>query len=386
MKITTIGIDLAKSVFQLHGVDADGAVVLRKKLRRGAVLDFLGELEPCLIGMEACATSHYWAREIAALGHDVRLIPPAYVKPYVKRQKNDAADAEAICEAVTRPNMRFVPVKTEEQQSVLVLHRSRDLLMRQRTMMLNAIRAHLAEFGIIAAQGPRKVGRACQPSFGARCPRRPRRSPGPRFWHWRLNSKASPTAIRDDRTPTSGLASARTPASQRLETIPGVGIITATALAASVPDPSVFKSGPTVRGLPRPGAATELIRRQGSPRAHLEDGQRLSAAAAGRRRDLGDPTGRNHRHPNRGLGTVAPGAQADPARHRCHRQQDRAHRLGHAGATRRLPSLRNGLNLPEQRQPSAAAPNARAEVSDDDQTGPQPGHPEVLSGLPSSLV
>ena len=157
MEITTLGIDLAKSVFQLHGVDAQGAAVLQKKLRRGAVLDFLGKLAPCLIGMEACATSHHWAREIAALGHDVRLIPPAYVKPYVKRQKNDAADAEAICEAVTRPNMRFVPVKTEDQQAVLVLHRSRDLLMRQRTMILNASRAHLAEFGMIAAQGPVKV-------------------------------------------------------------------------------------------------------------------------------------------------------------------------------------------------------------------------------------
>ncbi len=152
MEITTLGIDLAKSVFQLHGVDAEGAVVLRKKLRRGAVLAFLSELSPCLIGMEACASSHYWAREIAVLGHEVRLIPPAYVQPYVKRQKNDAADAEAICEAVTRPNMRFVPVKTAEQQSVLVLHRSRDLLMRQRTMILNAIRAHLAEFGIVTAQ------------------------------------------------------------------------------------------------------------------------------------------------------------------------------------------------------------------------------------------
>ena len=121
MHITTIGIDLAKSVFQLHGVDAEGKVVLKKKLRRGAVLNFLRDLPPCLIGMEACATSHYWAREIGALGHEVRLIPPAYVKPYVKRQKNDAADAEAICEAVTRPNMRFVPVKSAERQGVLVL-------------------------------------------------------------------------------------------------------------------------------------------------------------------------------------------------------------------------------------------------------------------------
>ena len=118
MEITTLGIDLAKSVFQLHGVDAVGTVVLQKKLRRGAVLDFLDKLAPCLIGMEACATSHHWARKIAALGHEVRLIPPAYVKPYVKRQKNDVADAEAICEAVSRPNMRFVPVKTAEQQSV----------------------------------------------------------------------------------------------------------------------------------------------------------------------------------------------------------------------------------------------------------------------------
>ena len=156
MDITTLGIDLAKSVFQLHGVDAQGVIVLQKKLRRGAVVKFLSKLEPCLIGIEACATSHYWAREIAALGHDVKMIPPAYVKPYVKRQKNDAADAEAICEAVTRPNMRFVPVKTEEQQAVLVLHRSRDLLMRLRTMILNAIRSHCAEFGIIAAQGGSK--------------------------------------------------------------------------------------------------------------------------------------------------------------------------------------------------------------------------------------
>lgn len=157
MTITTLGIDIAKSVFQLHGVDADGMIVLQKKLRRGAVLDVLGKLAPCLIGMEVCATSHYWAREIAVLGHEVRLIPPAYVKPYVKRQKNDAADAGAICETATRPNMHFVPVKAEEQQGVIVLHRSHDLLMRQRTMILNAIRAHFAEFGIIAAQGPRKV-------------------------------------------------------------------------------------------------------------------------------------------------------------------------------------------------------------------------------------
>jgi len=241
MPITTLGIDLAKSVFQLHGVDAVGAVILQKKLRRGAVLDFLGKLEPCLIGLEACATSHYWAREIGALGHEVRLIPPAYVKPYVKRQKNDAADAEAICEAVTRPNMRFVPVKCAERQGVLVLHRTRDLLIRQRTMMLNAIRGHLAEFGIIAAQGPRNV-------MGMIARIRSDEEPGVPETACavllalaaQLESLASEIRQlerrlmawhREDKT------------SQRLETIPGVGVITATALSASIPDPSVFKSG-----------------------------------------------------------------------------------------------------------------------------------------------
>ncbi len=241
MHITTIGIDLAKSVFQLHGVDAEDKVVVKKKLRRGAVLDFLAKLEPCLIGMEACATSHHWAREIAALGHEVRLIPPAYVKPYVKRQKNDAADAEAICEAVTRPSMRFVPVKSAAQQGVLVLHRSRDLLMRQRTMLLNAIRAHMAEFGIIAAQGPRNVmgligelrdneeiglpdiARSALLALAAQ-----------------LDAKGDEIRIIERRLMAWHRADKT---SQRLQTIPGVGLITATALAASVTDPSVFKSG-----------------------------------------------------------------------------------------------------------------------------------------------
>lgn len=241
MNITTLGIDLAKSVFQLHGVAADGAVVLQKKLRRGAVLDFLGKLEPCLIGMEACATSHYWAREIAALGHEVRLIPPAYVTPYVKRQKNDAADAEAICEAVTRPNMRFVLVKTEAQQSVLVLHQSRDLLMRQRTMILNAIRAHFAEFGIIAAQGPRRVAdlvRRLNDPEGLALPT----IAGSALLA--LGAQLESLAEEIGKIERELLVWHRqNEASQRLETIPGVGIITATALAASVPDPAAFKSG-----------------------------------------------------------------------------------------------------------------------------------------------
>src|ERR1700757_403266 len=158
MQITTIGLDLAKSWFQVHGVDADGKVIIRRKLKRGEVISFFKSLTPCLVGIEACATAHYWARELTALGHQVKLMPPAYVKAYVKRNKNDAADAEAICEAVTRPSMRFVPVKDAEQQSILMLHRARSLLVRQRTMLVNALRAHLAEFGIVAPQGLRHVG------------------------------------------------------------------------------------------------------------------------------------------------------------------------------------------------------------------------------------
>src|SRR6476620_4930780 len=151
--VTTIGLDIAKSVFQTHGVDAAGNVIIRRQLKRRYVLAFFQKLPPCLIGIEACASAHHWSRELQALGHTVRLMPPAYVKPYVKRHKNDVADAEAICEAVTRANMRFVATKTAEQQSCLTLHRTRHLLIRQQTSVINAIRAHLAEFGIVAPVG-----------------------------------------------------------------------------------------------------------------------------------------------------------------------------------------------------------------------------------------
>lgn len=152
-QVVTIGLDIAKSVFQVHGVDSEGGVVIRQKLTRARLLKFFGKLDPCLVGIEVCGTSHHWARELIELGHDVRLMPPSYVKPYVKRQKNDMADAEAICEAVTRPTMRFVPVKSTEQQSVMVLHRTRSILIRQRIQISNAIRSHMAEFGMAAAVG-----------------------------------------------------------------------------------------------------------------------------------------------------------------------------------------------------------------------------------------
>src|SRR5262245_3787603 len=153
MQITTIGFDLAKNVFQVHGIDATEKVIIRKPLRRGQVMKFFAGLAPCLVGMEACASAHYWARELTRLGHEVRVMPAKDVKGYVKRNKNDAADAEAICEPVRRPTMRFVQVKSAEQQGRLMQHRTRDLLLRQRTQVINALRAHLAELGIVAAQG-----------------------------------------------------------------------------------------------------------------------------------------------------------------------------------------------------------------------------------------
>jgi len=155
--ITAIGLDLAKMIFQVHGADEDGRPVVRKKLRRGQMLGFFASLSPCLIGMEACGSAHYWARELQALGHEVRLIPPQYVKPFVKTNKNDASDAEAICEALLRPTMRFAPIKSAEQQSVLMLHRARELLVRQKTMLINALRGHCGEFGLVVAQGASRV-------------------------------------------------------------------------------------------------------------------------------------------------------------------------------------------------------------------------------------
>src|SRR6202020_1230127 len=152
-EISTIGLDIAKSVFQVHGVDADGAVVIRKRVSRAKVLEFFAALSPCLVGIEACPTAHHWSRRLQVLGHTVKLMPPSYVKAYLKRSKNDANDAAAICEAVSRPSMRFVAIKTREQQAALMLHRARQLLVRQRTMLSNAIRGHLAALGIVSAKG-----------------------------------------------------------------------------------------------------------------------------------------------------------------------------------------------------------------------------------------
>ena len=239
--ISTIGLDIAKSVFQVHGVDEAGQVVIRRQLKRRHVLAFFQKLPPCLVGIEACASSHHWSRELQALGHAVRLMPPAYVKPYVKRQKNDSTDAEAICEAVTRPNMRFVPTKTVEQQSCLMLHRARHLFIRQQTAVINSIRAYLAEFGIIAPVGRRgveqlldvvadradhrlpEIARACVAALGSQL-------------------RALKAQILEfDRRIIAWHRSSAT--SRRLDAIPGVGPALATALVASVADARAFRSG-----------------------------------------------------------------------------------------------------------------------------------------------
>jgi transposase len=239
--ITTIGLDIAKSVFQVHGVDAGGQVVIRRQLKRRSVLTFFQKLPPCLVGIEACASSHHWSRELKELGHTVRLMPPAYVKPYVKRQKNDAADAEAICEAVTRANMRFVATKTPEQQSGLVLHRTRHLFIRQQTSVINAIRAHLAEFGIVAPVGRKGIEELLDVVADASDQRVPELARGCLAALGAQLRMLKAQVLEFDRRIMAWHRSNEM--SMRLDEIPGVGPALATALVASVADPKVFRSG-----------------------------------------------------------------------------------------------------------------------------------------------
>jgi transposase len=238
-QVVTFGLDIAKSVFQVHGVDAEGAIVVRRQVRRAQVLPFFTSQPPCLVGIEACATAHHWARELTKLGHRIRLMPPSYVKPYVKRQKNDAADAEAICEAVTRPTMRFVEVKSPEQQSVMVLHRVRMMLMRQRIQLSNAIRGHMAEFGLVAP-----IGREGLQSLVRLVEEDPRIPEEARVCLMLLAGQLrlvnEQVLETDRRIRTSARA---TEIGRRLMGIPGVGPLLASALVATIADPKVFKNG-----------------------------------------------------------------------------------------------------------------------------------------------
>jgi len=241
MEITTIGLDLAKRVFQVHGVDATGQVVIRRSLRRAQMLPFFARLPCCLVGMEACGTSHYWARELIKLGHRVRLMPPAYVKPYVKRGKTDAADAEAVCEAVTRPTMRFVPVKSPEQQAALSMHRTRDLLVKQRTQAINMIRGLLAEFGIDIPTGLERALLMARRIVDGEAPDVPMEAAK---IVGTLSQQALDIHIRLREIDRDLLVWQRgNDVARRLLTIPGIGPVGATALAASITDAHQFRSG-----------------------------------------------------------------------------------------------------------------------------------------------
>ena len=238
--VTTVGLDLAKQVFQVHCVDALGRVVVAESIRRSKLLEFFASLPRCVVGLEACGSAHHWARELIKLGHDARMMPPAYVKPYVRRQKNDAADAAAICEAVTRPSMRFVGVRSLENQAALMRHKAREMLVSQRTQLLNGLRGHLAEIGVIAAQGPRHARElaglieACDEQI-------------PIEVSEALASLAAQLRNLDEAIVRCDRAIAKIAqkdeTARRLMSIPGFGPITASAMAASVQDASVF-TGP----------------------------------------------------------------------------------------------------------------------------------------------
>ena len=332
--ITVVGLDIAKSVFQVHGVDAQGSVAVRRQIKRRYLVAFFKKLPSCLVGIEACATSHHWSRELQAIGHTVRLIPPAYVKPYVKRQKNDAADAEAICEAVQRPNMRFVPTKTPEQQSCLMLHRTRHLFIRQQTAVINAIRAHLAEFGIVAPVGRKgveellyvvadqgderipEVARECLEALGAQL--------------GRLKAQI----LEFDRQINAWHRSNET--SRRLDELPGVGPALATALVASVADPKAFRSGRDF------SAWVGLVPKQNSSGGKeklgsiTKQGDRYLRSLFCAGRTGRDPLCQDPWHHASSVAYQAARAQANESRGDRARQQDRAYGLGHDGQGRML--------------------------------------------------
>jgi transposase len=267
MHVNTIGVDLAKNVFQVHGVDSAGKVVITRQLRRKQVLDFFSKIPACLVGMEACGTAHHWAREVSKLGHTVRLMPPSYVKGYVKRSKNDAADAAAICEAVTRPSMRCVPIKSTDQQALLMLHRTRDLLIRQRAQLINALRAHLAEFGLVA-----ETGREGLAQLGAIITDESNHEALPSAMKQALQAIVDQLAALELQVGAPDRAihahHRANDVSCRLETVPGIGMIEATA---SRPEWLQIRSG--FCSMDRTCAAAALDGWQGAARRHLQAGR-----------------------------------------------------------------------------------------------------------------
>lgn len=306
-----------------------------KRLHRKQMLPFFSKLSPCLIGVEACATAHYWARTLAAIGHEVKLMPPSYVKGYVKRGKSDALDAEAICEAVQRPSMRFVPVKTVEQQAILMALRTRSLLVRQRTMVANALRAHLAEFGLVANPGIANLAKLAQKALTD-----PDRFPAYaqialEILIQRLLELGEEIGALDREI---AAWHAGNEASQRLAAIPGIGVITASALAATVTDPEQFRSGRQFAAWLRADTTANAHRRENAPRRHLQARRQISPALAGRRRHRGDASREGQGDAPCRLGEEAAREKTVQARLRRARQQARADRMGSADEGRNLPS------------------------------------------------
>ncbi len=287
MEITTIGLDLAKSVYQVHAINGAGEVVVRKTIRRAQVLRFFERLDPCLVGIEACGTSHYWAREISTFGHEVRLMPPAYVKPYVKRGKTDASDAEAICEAVSRPTMRYVAIKSCEQQAALTVHRTRDLLVKRRTQLINMIRGLLAEFGIEIRRGithalslAERIAAGDMPSIPALAAKMITSLAGQI-----LDLEARLREIERELLAwhrSSDIA-------RRLATIPGGGYRLCHSVRRFRHRSTPVPLRTTVRRLAGPHAAAAFERRQGTAWEDIEDGRQISASASRRRHDLTRP-------------------------------------------------------------------------------------------------
>lgn len=331
---TVVGLDLAKQVFQVHGVDGDGQAVVRRTLRRSEVIGYFRKLAPCLIGMEACGTAHYWGRELAALGHEVRLMPAGYVKPYIKRGKNDAVDAEAICEAVTRPTMRFVAVKSAEQQAILMLHRTRDLLVRQRTMLVNSLRGQLAEFGLVAPKGVWRIPELDALAEGAN----EDALPAPARECARLllvqiaDLQGNIKTIEKEivaRHKTNEL-------SQRLATIPGVGTIHGDGHGRDGRRCWLLQVRTALRILAWPCTATEWHWRENGAGQHLQEGRALLAKIAGARRHGCRPLCAQQAGAGR-LGQRAAGATTGPCRDGSGRQQAGADRLGDHEQGRHLP-------------------------------------------------
>ncbi len=343
MQVTTIGVDLAKNVFQVHGITATEDVVFNKPLRRAQFLSFFSKLEPCLIGMESCSSAHHWARELTALGHEVRLIPPMYVKPYVKRGKSDAIDAEAICEAVTRPTMRFVAIKTVEQQSLLSLHRARDLLVRQRTQLINNLRALVAEFGVFIPRGlARVIGFAEDITLGEVLDLPDIANEVIHNLCEQLMALHKWVRWYEDRLKQVAKEDARV---RLLRTIPGVGLGDHCQhwRRASVPQ---WQGICCLAGFE---AGEQVQRRQGEVRTDNQDGRPVFTIVARRRHDIIGPTNTVTPRTCQQVADVFARTQTCSRRHCCHGQQDSPDRLGSAHPHRTLQPPRCSLRRKEQR-------------------------------------